>query len=349
MRLRPLMPGLIPLFAIALLATLLVWLQDLAPDVIQRLPLSPILIGILLGMAMGRLAMEKPSWSPGIRLAAGPWLKFAVVLIGLRLSLSDLADTGLLALPLVAGVIIVALASAWLLGRALGVGPRLTALLAVGTAICGASAIGATAPALKARAEETTYAIACVAVFGLAATLFYPPLLHILLDDARIAGLVLGGAIHDTAQVMGAAGLYQQLWPTEGVVEAATVSKLMRNAAMVVVVPLVIALTLKGESEPGQRPKLPLFIVAFLAMVVIRSLGDALLPDAWIPAWETVLAWTAQLSLFLFTMAMAALGMGVRPSILAAMGWRPALLALLLAVAAGLAALAVGLLLVGWA
>ncbi|MCP1728187.1 putative integral membrane protein (TIGR00698 family) [Natronospira proteinivora] len=340
MRLRLLLPGLIPLLLIALVAFLLPWLQGLGPDALQRLPLSPILLGILMGMALGGVAQRRPDWGPGITLAAGPWLKFAVVLIGLRLSLGELASTGWMALPLVIGVIVTGLLAALLIGRALGIGARLTALLGVGTAICGASAIGATAPAIGARREETAYAVACVAVFGLAATLFYPPLLHWLLGDGHAAGLVLGGAIHDTAQVMGAAALYEQIWPGGGALEAATVSKLMRNAAMLAVIPLVVMMVGAGGSGARRIPRFPLFILGFLAMAGLRSLGDTSVPATWQPGWETLIEAGTQLSQFLFAMAMAALGMGVRPSILRQLGWRPAVLALLTALLVGASALA---------
>jgi len=344
MHLRPLLPGLLPLLAIATVASLLPWLQQFGPGAIQALPLSPILLGILMGMSLGRLAERRPSWNPGISLAAGPWLKFAVVLIGLRLSLGDLISTGLLALPLVVGVLLTGLLAAVGIARLLGVPPRLTALIGVGTAICGASAIGATAPAIRARAEETAYAIACVALFGLLATLLYPPLFHWLLDDPQRVGLVLGGAIHDTAQVMGAAGLYTQLWPGEGAIEAATVSKLMRNAAMIAVVPLVIMMATSGEQGSGKRPRFPLFILAFIAMAGLRSLGDYGLPEAGLPFWQGLLDAAAWLSQFLFAMAMAALGMGVRPGILRQLGWRPACLAFSVAVLVGASALGLVLL-----
>lgn len=339
MQLRPYLPGLIPLFLIALVANLVPVGQQLVADgFIGRLPLSPILLGILMGMALGRMAEHRPAWNEGIKLAAGPWLKFAVVLIGLRLSLGEMLATGAVALPVVVGVIATGLVTAWLLGRVLGVEKRLTALLGVGTAICGASAIGATAPGIRARPEEIAYAVACIALFGLIATLVYPPLFQWLLGDARLVGLALGGAIHDTSQVMGAAALHAQVWPGGGTVEAATVSKLLRNLAMLAVIPTVIAMA--GPATPGGKhlPRFPLFILGFIAMAALRTTGDAWLPASLDGVWQQILAGAKQLSLFLFAMAMAALGMGVRPGVLCQLGWRPAVMALVCAVFVGLTA-----------
>src|SRR5204862_7042642 len=95
-----------------------------------------------------------------------------------------------------------------------GLPPRLAALIAVGTGICGVTAIVATAPAIKAEEDEVSYAVACVAIFGMTSMLIHPWLAHfIFANDARAAGIFLGTAIHDTSQVAGAAltfsGRYQ--------------------------------------------------------------------------------------------------------------------------------------------
>ncbi|MEA5445008.1 putative sulfate exporter family transporter [Gammaproteobacteria bacterium AB-CW1] len=341
--LPPSLPGLLPLFAIALLASLLTAILGTS---LPWLPLSPILLGILAGMALAPVAQQRPTWSSGIALAAGPLLKLAVVLIGLRLSLAELATTGMAALPVVLGAIIVGLGVSALLGRILGVSGRLTALLGVGTAICGASAIGATAPALRARADEIAYAIACVAMFGLAATLVYPPLFQWLLGDSLRVGLALGGAIHDTAQVMGAAAFHENIFQTEGTVEAATVSKLLRNLSMVAVIPLVVMLASKPGDGPGRLPKPPLFIGLFLLMVMVRSAGDLWLEGAWLENWQALLSLAAHLSAFLFIMAMAALGLGVRVSVLRSQGGRPALVAIGAAILVGMTVLLLSYLLV---
>ncbi len=293
------------------------------------LPVSMMLIAIVAGLVLSGRAARRPEWTPGLDLARGIVLKTAVALIGLRLALGDLGELGMLAVPLVCAVIAAGLIASWLAGRLFGLPSRLTALIAVGSAICGASAIAATAPAVRAGAEQAAYAIAFVAVFGLAATLVYPLLLQGMFDDPVLAGLVIGAAIHDTAQVTAAASLFEQSFQAEGVVAAASVTKLARNALMLAVIPLVVWLVSRHQPvDAGSRLPLPLFILAFLALSVLRSLGDWLFgADAgW---WQGLLEVAAQLSLFGFAMAMAALAMGIRWGQLAAMGWRPALVAAL--------------------
>lgn len=341
--------GLLIVAMVALAASILPALLAYAGDTLARLPVSPILVAIIIGLLLAPAAQRRPGWAPGLSLAAGPWLKFAVMLIGLRLSLVDVGVLGLQALPLVLGALLSGLALAWLLGRLLGLERNMTALLAVGSAICGASAIAATAPALKPRPEQTAYALACVALFGLAATVLYPWLLEsqvfeTWLGDPRAVGLVLGAAIHDTAQVTAAALMHEQAYGHSGTVAAATVTKLLRNLSMLIVIPLVIWWALRGQQSASTRPGFPLFILGFLVLAGVRSAGDMAFGQA--AGWQAFLSAAATASAFLFAMAMAAIGMGIRLRALATLGARPAVVALFTALGMGLVAIALAGLLV---
>lgn len=330
-------PGLMAAAGIALVATTVSVLFQRLPEPLASLPVSTILVAILLGLALAGRARQRPAWTPGLQLAAGPVLKLAVMLIGLRLSLGELGALGLQAVPLVLGALLSGLVLAGLLGRAFGVGSKLTALLAVGAAICGASAVAATAPALKARAEETAYALACVALFGLAATLLYPWLLNYWLLEGRQIGLVLGAAIHDTAQVTAAAFMVEQTFGHVEVVAAATVTKLLRNLAMLIVIPVVVWWALRGEQSTGARPAFPWFIVGFVGLAALRSGGDLFWAHS--AAWQALLAAAGHASGFLFAMAMAAIGMSIHIAALRALGARPAWVALCTALGMGAVAL----------
>ena len=325
--------------AIALAATAVPPALALLPRPLADLPLSPIIIAVLLGMALAGVARKSPAWTPGLKLATGPLLRFAVMLIGLRLSLGELGSLGLQALPLAASALLAGLGLAWLLGRMLGIGAKLTALLAVGSAVCGVSAIAATAPALKSRPEETAYALACVALFGLAATILYPWLLGAWLPDAGQVGLVLGAAIHDTAQVTAAALMFEQTFGHPEVVAAAAVTKLLRNLSMLVVIPAVVWWALRHEPAEQARPAFPWFIVGFLALAAVRSAGDALGEQSGL--WQSVLDAASLLSAFLFATAIAAIGMGMRVAALRALGAKPAIAAFLTAMGMAAAALLV--------
>lgn len=332
-------PGLAPVTALAAVAMATPTLLSLAPGAVSRLPLSPILVAIVLGIMLSSAASRRPAWAPGLAMAAGPLLKVAVMLIGLRLSLAQLGVLGLQAVPLVLGALVTGLGLAWLLGRLFRVDRKLTALLAVGSAICGASAIAATAPALKPRAEETAYALACVALFGLAATVLYPWLLHGWLGDGRMAGLVLGAAVHDTSQVTAAAILYEQTFGGTETVAAATVTKLLRNLSMLIVIPAVIWWGLKGAGTRAAKAPFPLFVLGFIGFAALRSGGDLVLGNN--ELWLGLIGAGGVASAFLFAMAMAAIGMQIRVAALRALGPVPAIVALLTALGMGATALGI--------
>jgi len=157
-------------------------------------------------------------------------------------------------------------------------------LIAVGTSICGVSAIVSTGPAIDADDEEIAYAVAVVTVFGIGATLVYPYLAHyIFAGDPTEVGLFLGTSVHDTSQVAGSALVYSETFGHPLALDVATVTKLVRNIFMAVVIPFM---AFHHRSQPAttqdlcrEKPSLvsllPLFVLGFLATAAIRSLGDA--------------------------------------------------------------------------
>ncbi|TVQ32200.1 MAG: putative sulfate exporter family transporter [Wenzhouxiangella sp.] len=331
-------PGLLVALALGLLAAALVAMLACLP-LTADLPLSMMMVALLLGLVLSPVASHRPRLSPGLELARGPLLKTAVILIGLRLSLVEVGQLGLMALPLVGLVIVAGLAVTLFLARLSGANRRLSVLLAVGTAICGASAIAATAPALNARREEICYAVACVTLVGLVATVVYPALLQILVGDPSTIGLVLGASIHDTAQVTAAASLHEQAWAAEGTLVAATVTKLLRNSAMIIVIPALVWLALRGEASGNRSVPVPLFIVGFIALSALRTLGDAAWGGDSAP-WQWLIAAAGNLSTFAFAMALGALAMTIRLADLRRLGWKPALAAVISALLVFLVALA---------
>lgn len=334
--LRSLLPGLAIAGLVGGVAFSLAALVRTGP---WEIPVSAALLAILAGLALTGFAQRRGHWQPGLSLAAGKLLKLGVMLIGLRLSLAEIGALGVEAALVAVLAIFSGLAIMTILARAFGLSGRLTALLGVGTAICGASAIAATAPGLKARSEETGYAVACVALFGMAATLAWPWLFHGLLGDARLVGLALGASIHDTAQVTGAALLYDEIHASDQALEAATVTKLLRNLGMLVVIPAVVAFMNRGSTEGGGGlPAFPLFVLGFVGFSALRSLGDRLLGEH--PVWEGLILVAGQISTLLIAVALAAVGMGIRAAGLRGLGWRPAAAALLTALAMAAAILA---------
>src|SRR5690606_30102445 len=162
--------------------------------------------------------------------------------------------------------------------RLLGLPRRLGTLIAVGTSICGITAIVATAPVIDADEDETSYAVATIALFGMVALFAYPFLAHALFGDASAAGMFLGTAIHDTPRAAGAGPAYEQQCGSRAALATAVVTKLARNLCMIGVIPLMGMLYQRrggADSEAGNAPfafgrLVPVFILGFLAMTVLR-------------------------------------------------------------------------------
>ena len=293
-------------------------------------PVSPILLAVVLGLAIRNTIGLPDVYEPGLRLCLKRILRIGVALLGLRLSLSAAGIIGLAALPVVAGCIVAALLLARGIGRQLGAPKRLATLIAVGTAICGNTAIVATGPLIGAEDDETSYAVGTITVFGMMALLTYPFLAHSLFaGDPVLAGLFLGTAIHDTAQVAGAGLMYLQQYGDAIALDTATVTKLVRNLCMLVVIPGVALL---HRSETGRtrrldlREALPLFVLAFVALSALRTLGDLgaepfgfLSPETW-AGWIEVAGSASSLCL---AVAMASVGLGTSLSRLRSLGLRP--------------------------
>jgi uncharacterized integral membrane protein (TIGR00698 family) len=297
-------------------------------------PVPPALLAIALGLAIRNAIGLPASYDAGLRFCVQRVLRIGVALLGLRLSLAAVGTIGLAALPIVAACIATALALVTLVTRWLGLPARLGTLIAVGTAICGNSAIAATGPAIAARDDEVSYAVACVTLFGLFALLVYPFATEWLFaGDPRLAGLFLGAAIHDTAQVAGAGTLAAQHFGDATVLDTAAVTKLLRNAFMIAVVPAAAwwhARAQAGSARvrmPRFTQAVPLFVLGFLALALLRTLGDlagapfgGLLSS---DTWRGAIASGQSLSAACLGLAMAAIGLGTNLRTLRGLGLRP--------------------------
>jgi uncharacterized integral membrane protein (TIGR00698 family) len=298
----------------------------------SRSPVSEIAVAVVLGLLIRNTVGLPAVYERGLRLCGREVLRLGIVLLGLRLSLAAVGQFGLAGLPVILGVIAAALAAVAVLTRALGLPRRLGGLIAVGTSICGVSAIVATAPAIKAEEDEVSYAVACVTLFGLAALFAYPFVGHGLFpDDPRLAGLFLGTAIHDTSQVAGAGLVYQDRFDAPAALEAATVAKLTRNLCMVGVIPLVVALYRDPADAKPRSGRLrlaqavPLFVLGFLTAAAARTVGDigdrpfGLLDRS---VWKESLAHADEAAGWCLMAAMAAVGLGTGLGRLRRLGWK---------------------------
>jgi uncharacterized integral membrane protein (TIGR00698 family) len=329
-----LMPGLVLAAALAVLGKAISdWLGAAVWQLQSGSPISPILFAVLLGLLVRNLIGVPKAYEPGLRLAIKTVLRIGIVLLGLKLSIWMIAQIGLVALPVIVLCIAIALLAVAVISRAIGLPRRLATLIAVGTGICGVSAIAATAPAIEATDDETSYAVACITLFGLMALFAYPFLAHTLFEnDARQVGLFLGTAIHDTSQVAGAGLMYKQQYGSDEVLKTAVAVKLMRNVLMSLLIPVIAIVYHRSAAPAGETRRqkwlhaVPLFVVGFMVMVCLRSIGDmgdrsfGILDPA---TWQQVLSAADTLAIWCLGIAMAAIGLGTGLSRMMRLGWRP--------------------------
>lgn len=308
-------------------------------------PVSAIMMAIILGMVVANTVRLPAGLGSGLRFCSSTILRIGIMLLGIRLSLLGAGRFTIVALPFVVVAIAIGLTVVGLLGRYLKLSRQMSGLIAVGTSICGATAIVATAPLIKANESEVTYSIACITIFGLAAMFIYPILGHYLFaNDPALAGLFLGTSIHETAQVAGAGLMYEAQYNAPVALDIATVTKLVRNLCMIAVIPLVGILygsDRDSDSSAGRQPwwkLIPWFIIGFALMSTLRTVGDfgdrafGVLDPA---NWSALVKFIRSAAETCLLLAMAAVGLTSMFSGIRQIGARPFLLGLFAAALIG--------------
>ena len=297
--------------------------------------LSALTLAIVLGMLVGNTVYPRiaAQTHTGVGFAKSTLLRAGIVLYGLRLTFTDIAQVGW------AGVIIDTLMLSSTFVGAYWVGTRLfkmnrqtVLLIGAGSSVCGAAAVLATEPVVKARADQVAVAVATVVVFGTLAMFLWPALYTLgtqngwLQMDAHQYGIFVGSTIHEVAQVV-VAGAAEG----EAAANAAVIAKMVR---VMMLAPLLIALSWwlaapsanAGSAAGGDRGRvvIPWFAVGFILVTAFNTVVP--LPAQWIVAgrWvDDALLATAMASLGLTTHLQLIRKAGAKPLLLAAIlfGW----------------------------
>ncbi len=270
------------------------------------------LFALLIGMAFHFLAEEGPC-KVGIEFFSRSVLRLGVALLGLRVSVAQIASLGIVpVITVIVGVVTTTMLGLWLAQR-LALGRYFGVLSGGAVAICGASAalaISAALPKYPAKERDTVLTVVVVTSLSTVAMILYPIVARLLNFSHVESGIFLGGTIHDVAQVVGAG--YSISTETGDV---ATYVKLLRVAMLV---PVVLAITLlfsaQAQAGAGSVPRFPLFLAAFAALVVCGSVIQV--PAMVVQSASTVSNWC-------LVAAIAALGMKTSLRDLAIVGWRP--------------------------
>ncbi len=316
-------------------------------------PVSGVPVAIVLGLLLRNLLPLPPSLAPGLKFCTTTLLRLGIVLVGIKLSVIEMARLGAAGIPVVVAAITTGLVFVTWFNKRLGLPPRLGTLIAAGTSICGVTAIVSTAPAIEADEREVAYAVANVVAFGLFGMLVYPYLAHALLPGSAAIGLFLGTAVHDTSQVVGAALTYRQIYADDAVLRVATVTKLTRNLFLAVVIPVLTWMHRRdaGAGLGGARAAVrwqslvPTFVLGFVAMAGVRSVGDAMLGNGQLAYWMWDKAgWSALTAVlgdrlgaqWLLGTAMAAVGLNTSFAVFKGVGLKPFAVGMAGAVVVGL-------------
>ena len=307
---------------------------------LERSPISPIIIAIILGLLVSNSVKNIQSYADGYTFSIKYLLKLGIIFLGIRLSISDIITYGSQGLFVIIPCIAISIIIVTKLKFYFRVSDNLSLLIAVGTSICGATAIVALAPAINAKKEEISYAIANITVFGLIAMFLYPLLAFTVFDDNSLAvGLFLGTSIHETAQVAGSGMIYAEQYENPSVLDIAAVIKLVRNTMMVIVIPLLAYLARKDSIQQNKiniSSIFPYFIIGFLAFGVIRTIGDQFQYQIGSQLWNSFVHSIKFSAEILLIIAMSAVGYNTNLDKFKNLGLKPFFLGFIAAISVGI-------------
>ena len=316
---------------VAIFSAAATYIAGLAP--IHALGLSPLVIGIVMGIFYANTLHNHipDAWDTGITFSGKKILRFAIVIYGFRITFQQIMDVGLegflVSLIMLSTTFIF---GSWLGTKIFGMEKDTSMLTASGASVCGAAAVLATEPVLKAEGHKTAIAVSMVVLFGTISMFLYPVLYSAIIEPAKgflhmtpsQFGIYVGGTIHEVAQVV-AVPFSIPNSPMEMANNAVIVkmTRVIMIAPMLIILGIYLSYSAKKEGGNGNAVKLviPWFAVYFIGVAGFNSFH--LIP-------QNIVDIINSIDTFLLTMAMTALGMGTRFSKFKGLGLAPVYTAL---------------------
>ena len=293
----------------------------------EKSPISTAMIAILLGMFFGNIFKIRESFLRGLDFTQKNILKLGIICLGIQLKPFEFLEFGAIAIPLIVICIVSVLVVIKLLINKLKIPRNMAYLISIGSTVCGTTAIMATAPVIGAKKNEISYAIANITLFGILSMLVYPYFANFYFNgEPLLIGLFLGTSIHETAQVAAAGLIYDQQFNSPETLNVATVTKLIRNTFLIIMIPLFAYLYNRGQSKEKKYSIIdifPYFVLGFVAMIIVRNVGDQLFIINNSELWLSTVDGIKSLSKIFLTMAMAAIGMSTNLRDIKNMGYKP--------------------------
>ena len=291
----------------------------------SKSPISTAMIAILLGIFFGNFFKIRESFQKGLDFSRDYILKLGIICLGIQLKPFEFLEFGKIAIPLIVICIVSVLIIIKLIIKKLQIPTRMAYLISIGSTVCGTTAIMATAPVIKANKSEISYAIANITLFGILSMLLYPYFANFYFQgNSLFTGLFLGTAIHETSQVAAAGLIYDQQFNSPETLNIATVTKLIRNTSLIVMIPLFAFLYNRGQTKERGYSILsifPYFVLGFVGMIVLRNVGDEVFSNN--NNWIDLINSIKSSSKIFLTMAMAAIGLSTNLKDIRNMGYKP--------------------------
>ena len=293
----------------------------------SKSPISTAMIAILLGIFFGNAFKVRDGFQKGLDFTREYILKLGIICLGIQLKPFEFLEFGKIAIPLIIICIISVLIVIKILIKKLKIPTRMAYLISIGSTVCGTTAIMATAPVIKANKNEISYAIANITLFGILSMLIYPYFANFYFDGKSLfVGLFLGTSIHETSQVAAAGLIYDQQFNSPETLNIATVTKLIRNTFLIIMIPLFAFLYNRGKTKGGSYSLLnifPYFVLGFIGMIIFRNIGDAVFIIDNKYKWVETIDFIKSSSKVFLTMAMAAIGLSTNLKDIINMGYKP--------------------------
>ena len=293
----------------------------------SKSPISTAMIAILIGIFFGNFFKIRESFQKGLDFTREYILKLGIICLGIQLKPFEFLDFGKIAIPLIIICILSVLIVIKVLIKKLKIPTRMAYLISIGSTVCGTTAIMATAPVIKANKNEISYAIANITLFGILSMLIYPYFANFYFNgEPLLIGLFLGTSIHETSQVAAAGLIYEQQFNSPETLNIATVTKLIRNTFLIIMIPLFAILYNRGKAKEKNYSILsifPYFVIGFVGFIILRNIGDQLYISNNSEYWLEFINIIKFLSKILLTMAMAAIGLSTNLKDIKNMGYKP--------------------------
>ena len=293
----------------------------------NKSPISTAMIAILIGIFFGNFFKVREIFQKGLDFSREYILKLGIIFLGIQLKPFEFLEFGKIAIPLILICIISVLIAIKLLIKILKIPTRMAYLISIGSTVCGTTAIMATAPVIKANKNEVSYAIANITLFGILSMLLYPYFANFYFDgNSLFTGLFLGTAIHETSQVAAAGLIYDQQFDSPETLNIATITKLIRNTFLIIMIPLFAFLYNRGSTKEKNYSIIkifPYFVLGFVGMIILRNVGDQIFVTNNSYIWNETVNFIKFFSKVFLTMAMAAIGLSTNLLDIRNMGYKP--------------------------